>query len=420
MEPKFIGKGSYSRVYRVSNDKVIKIYDDEITRDIPFYIIREIAMLQKLRQHPNILPIYNMKMHQRRIQLLLPYCDSRYNNNRSKDVFMQIVDVLQYCHRLGIVHRDLKPDNILLNQGRVYLIDFNISRRIEHDRILPTREITTLWYRPPEVLVRGNTYGRELDVWSLGCLFAELLTRGKVLFKVRSEFDLCSQLALLCELDLISLDDHLRHPERYHDRLPTSEQLAKYIGVKEGTETELLSQMLQLDPNQRIPLQSLREHPFFEDKISITPLPDVGLTEIKFDHWTRQLMQLSDNDESYSVISMAVSILDQLRPLIELNACVLMVCLNVSSKYLDAKVYRRFLKETDYAQYECEILMMLKFNIDHIDLLNYMNLRSGGRYDHVKKCFAKLFAKLLNEDDIKMTYGEYYELALQDELQNSA
>src|SRR3989338_416073 len=417
--PTFIAKGSYSRVYRIGTDRVIKVYDDELTRDIPFYIIREIAMLQKLKGHSNILPILNMKLHQGRIQLLLPYCETSYRKLRSRHLFLQIVNVLYYCHRLGIVHRDLKPDNVLIHQGRVYLIDFNISRRIEHDQILPTREITTLWYRPPEVLVKGNTYGRELDIWSLGCLFAELLCHGQVLFRVTSELDLCHELSKLCELDMTTMHQRLQCPPSPEGTLsPTPNQVVaylvgKYPGLIASHEAmDLLAKMIQIDPTQRIPLEKIIEHPYFQgdDTIVSDPLPEVGDHLMIIDHWTRQLIQLCASDEFDTTLSLAIHILDLLRPLIQLNSMALMVSLNVASKYLYAKTYYQFVEIPQYIQCENEILMLLRFHIDRIDLLNYLNqslFRTGRSYQDIRIGYRRELLRLAHGPDLEIRYRDF-------------
>ena len=450
--PTFIAKGSYSRVYRIGTDRVIKIYDDELTRDIPFYIIREIAMLQKLKGHPNILPILNMKFHQGRIQLLLPYCETSYRKLRSRHLFLQIVNVLYHCHRLGIVHRDLKPDNVLIHQGRVYLIDFNISRRIEHDQILPTREITSLWYRPPEVLIKGNTYGRELDIWSLGCLFAELLCHGQVLFRVTSELDLCHELSKLCELDMTTLHQRLQRttphdpqtvsqePQNHRndpttassvDSLlsPTPEQVIRYLTQKDPDVSaspeamDLLAKMIQIDPSRRISLEDILEHPYFQrdDRIVAESIPESGESLMIIDHWTRQLIQLCASNEFESTISLAIHILDLLRPLIQLNSLALMVSLNVASKYLYAKTYYQFVEIPQYIQCENEILMLLRFHIDRIDLLNYLNqslFRTGRSYQDIRIGYRRELLRLVHGPDLEIRYHAFAKTIERDALLN--
>ena len=88
-----------------------------------------------------------------------------------------IFDAVIYCHERGIVHRDIKPENILLMDDQVKLADFGSCRGI-YSKQPYTEYISTRWYRAPEVILNATHYTKALDVWSIGCIFAELLGRA--------------------------------------------------------------------------------------------------------------------------------------------------------------------------------------------------------------------------------------------------
>ena len=111
-----------------------------------------------------------------------------------------ILKGVYYCHSKGLMHRNLKPDNILVSEGnQIKLSDFTLSRigvqpdiaytpEDPKERERSGREARRLWYRAPEMLFRKNIYGFEIDLWSVGCLFAQLAL-GKPLFSGESEVE---------------------------------------------------------------------------------------------------------------------------------------------------------------------------------------------------------------------------------------
>lgn len=101
----------------------------------------------------------------------------------------QILQATAYCHAHRVMHRDLKPQNLLIDKdGNVKLADFGLARAFGLPVKTYTHEVVTLWYRAPEILLGCKEYSTPIDIWSIGCIFAEMAQR-KALFIGDSEID---------------------------------------------------------------------------------------------------------------------------------------------------------------------------------------------------------------------------------------
>ena len=105
------------------------------------------------------------------------------------DVALQISSALMYLHEKNIMFRDLKPQNLLVNKdGVLKLADFGLARAFCPPIRPLTQEVVTLWYRPPEILLGSQTYAPPMDVWAIGTIFVEMVTK-RPLFPGDSEID---------------------------------------------------------------------------------------------------------------------------------------------------------------------------------------------------------------------------------------
>ena len=201
-----LGEGSYGSVYKVRHIHTNQYYAIKILKNldnsdgIPITSLREIILL-KFLDHPNIIKLEQIDFNKGRIELCLEYCQfdllkfiNLYKNNSEiytlsllKKFMFQILTGVSFLHSHKIMHRDLKPGNIMINENNLLKIgDFGLSRIFSISKRKYTKEVSTLWYRSPELLLGLEDYGIELDMWAIGCIFGELLIK-KPLFIGDSE-----------------------------------------------------------------------------------------------------------------------------------------------------------------------------------------------------------------------------------------
>lgn len=192
-----------------------------------------------------------------------------------KTLLRQLCAGVAYLHDHWILHRDLKTSNLLLsNRGQLKIADFGMARYVGDP---PPRHLTalvvTLWYRSPELLLGATTYGSAVDMWSVGCIFGELLTREPLL-QGRNEVD---ELTRIFELCGVPTDDtwpgFRRLPNARTLRLPpsSSSSSSKLAGsvvrarfpLLTAAGSALLSSLLSLDPAGRPSARAVLDHEYF-------------------------------------------------------------------------------------------------------------------------------------------------------------
>ncbi|XP_061722142.1 cyclin-dependent kinase-like 4 isoform X1 [Cydia pomonella] len=150
-------------------------------------------------KHPNLVHLIEVFRRKRKLHLVFEYCDHTVLNELekhpagcpellSKQIIWQTLQGVAYCHRHNCIHRDVKPENILLtSDGVVKLCDFGFARMISPGESY-TDYVATRWYRAPELLVGDTQYSAPVDVWAIGCVFAELLS-SEALWPGKSDLD---------------------------------------------------------------------------------------------------------------------------------------------------------------------------------------------------------------------------------------
>lgn len=210
-----LGEGTYGLVLKCHDRKenksvAIKILKNpKNDKNVKKNAVREIKLLRFV-DHPNIVKlkqVFKDANDKNKIYLVLEYVERTIleelttyspkgipDNDTMKSYAWQIFDSIDYLHSNGIIHRDVKPENILVNRkGVIKLCDFGFARTVKNlsngKGGKYTGYVATRWYRSPELLMSSNDYGYAVDVWALGCVFAELLT-SKPLFHGKTDIDL--------------------------------------------------------------------------------------------------------------------------------------------------------------------------------------------------------------------------------------
>ncbi|KAE9617073.1 putative protein-serine/threonine kinase CMGC-CDK-Pl family [Lupinus albus] len=199
-----LGQGGFGRVYKCKHIRTgeivaIKQIDFRHDKNVPSFLIREVSLLRELK-HDNIVRLLNVLSKETYVSLVFELLDEdlgRYirNNHGVKDPLIrksfmqQILTGVAYCHAQKILHRDLKPSNLLIDKSRmmIKIADFGLSREFGGDMLL-TRRPATRYYRAPEILLGSRQYSTGVDLWSVGCIFGEMVT-AQPIFGTDNSFD---------------------------------------------------------------------------------------------------------------------------------------------------------------------------------------------------------------------------------------
>ncbi|KAK2014697.1 Pkinase-domain-containing protein [Colletotrichum eremochloae] len=188
-----------------------------------------------------------------------------------KTLLQQLTAGVAYLHDNWILHRDLKTSNLLLNnRGQLKIADFGMARYVGDPPPKLTQLVVTLWYRSPELLLGARAYGRAVDMWSVGCIFGELLTREPLLQGI-NEVDQVTKVFELCGVPTQESWPSFRSlPNARSLRFPnTSQATGSVIRTKFTTLTNagcaLLNDLLSLNPDSRPSAKEMLEHKYFRE-----------------------------------------------------------------------------------------------------------------------------------------------------------
>ncbi|KAI6656272.1 hypothetical protein LOD99_11294 [Oopsacas minuta] len=290
-----VGEGTYGTVYKaahIESGNIValkKVRTDNEKEGFPITAVREIKILNLLR-HENVIDLLGIistnvclesNIHKADVYLVFEYMDhdlmglldsglAELDLTQIQFMIKQLLEAVSYCHRNNFLHRDLKCSNILIsNSGKIKLADFGLARyyHAEDEQRMYTNKVITLWYRAPELLLGEERYGPPIDMWSCGCIFAELFNK-KTLFMASREIELLDKICQLCgtpspavwpEVTKLSLFNSFKPKQYYRRRLKEEfEDKIPYDAL------ELLDKLLLLDPNKRITAAQALKHQFFK------------------------------------------------------------------------------------------------------------------------------------------------------------
>ena len=175
---------------------------------------------------------------------------------------------VDYLHSIGIFHRDIKPQNILINPKtkQIKLADFGLARcfTIPFGRL--TKEIMTLYYRSPELLMGDDFYGGSVDVWAIGCIWAEMLI-GKVFLTGDSQIDQLFKIFQVFGTPTNATYPGLTKLPFWKTTFPKFKPLGfqKCFPIASPKCLDLLEKMLKVYPRERISVRKALEHSYFAD-----------------------------------------------------------------------------------------------------------------------------------------------------------
>jgi mitogen-activated protein kinase 1/3 len=310
---KAVGYGAYGIVCsacdtasgeRVAIKKIPKVFDDVVDGK---RILREIKLLAFLH-HENVLrlkdifkprdmekfedlyfvsDLYDTDLHQ------IIRSKQRLGEEHHAYFLYQAVRAVKYIHSAGVVHRDLKPGNLLVNGNcDLAVCDFGLARGLSTKDM--TDYVVTRWYRPPELLLLCTLYSEAVDMWSIGCILAELILR-KPLFPGR---DYINQLNLITDcIGVPSKDDDLR--------MIRSEEAVRYLvsmgkkrkgSLKEvvtgasPAALDLMERLLVFNPGNRLTAEEALRHDYFIGLSDQTDEPSCPRTF----HWDQDSEPLTE------------------------------------------------------------------------------------------------------------------------------
>lgn len=275
-----IGSGTYGVVYKAKYEKskkliAIKQVKIELEQEgIPSSSLREISILKDIK-HDNIVNLYDVIFRENKLWLifeLLNYDLKRYlesipddlqlGESLIKSYIYQLLVGTAYCHSKKIIHRDLKPANLLINdEGLLKIADFGLARVFSVPLRPYTKEVLTLWYRAPEILLGCIEYTTAVDIWSIGCIFAELHLK-KPLFLGENDIDQLFKIFRIKGTPNANVWPEVVTLQHYKKTFPKWKpcNIQQVIPNMSPLGIDLLNRLMHYDPNQRISAKQALNH----------------------------------------------------------------------------------------------------------------------------------------------------------------
>ncbi|PIN03780.1 Cdc2-related protein kinase [Handroanthus impetiginosus] len=279
-----IGQGTYSNVYRardLDQGKIValkKVRFDNLEPESVRFMAREIHILRRLN-HPNVIKLEGLVTSRMSCSLYLvfEYMEHdlaglashpglKFTEPQVKCYMKQLLRGLDHCHSCGVLHRDIKGSNLLIdNNGILKIADFGLASFYDPNQNQPlTSRVVTLWYRPPELLLGATYYSTAVDLWSTGCILAELYA-GKPIMPGRTEVEQLHKIFKLCgsPSEEYWRKSKLPHATIFKPQQPYKRRVADTFKDFPAPALALIEILLSIDPTDRGSAVSALKSEFF-------------------------------------------------------------------------------------------------------------------------------------------------------------
>jgi len=292
-----LGEGGHGVVYLGIDEltqtpiaiKKILISNKERNDGVSFLSLREIKLLQELK-HPNVIELKDVYNHNKNINLVFEFMETDLEQIiKDRNITLGAADIksymkmllsgVEYCHKHWVLHRDLKPSNLLISKmGELKLADFGLARIFGSPDRNFTHEVVTRWYRAPELLFGAKQYGTSIDIWSVGCIFAELMLRNPYL-PGDSDIDQLGKIFAALGTPNEDIWPNMKELPYYIEfNVCPTPPLKQLFSAASDDALDLLSKFLRFDPNARITASEALKHPYFSNAPTATPHYQLQLT----------------------------------------------------------------------------------------------------------------------------------------------
>ncbi|EOA33520.1 hypothetical protein CARUB_v10019855mg [Capsella rubella] len=292
-----IDEGTYGVVYRAKDKKtgeivaLKKVKMEKEREGFPLTSLREINILLSFH-HPSIVDVKEvvvgssldsifmvMEYMEHDLKALMETMKQRFSQSEVKCLMLQLLEGVKYLHDNWVLHRDLKTSNLLLNnRGELKICDFGLARQYGSPLKPYTHLVVTLWYRAPELLLGAKQYSTAIDMWSLGCIMAELLSKAP-LFNGKTEFDQLDKIFRILGTPNESIwpgfsklpGVKVNFVKHQYNLLRKKFPATSFTGapVLSDAGFDLLNKLLTYDPERRITVDEALKHDWFRE----VPLP---------------------------------------------------------------------------------------------------------------------------------------------------
>ncbi|KAK9161478.1 hypothetical protein Syun_007819 [Stephania yunnanensis] len=312
-----IGQGTYSNVYKARDTltgKIValkKVRFDNLEPESVKFMAREILILRRL-DHPNVVKLEGLVTSRMSCSLYLVFVymehdlaglaaspSIKFTEPQVKCYVQQLLSGLEHCHDRGVLHRDIKGSNLLIdNQGILRIADFGLASFFDPNHKQPmTSRVVTLWYRPPELLLGATYYDVGIDLWSVGCILAELLA-GKPIMPGRTEVEQLHKIFKLCgsPSEEYWKRSKLPHATIFKPQQPYKRCIAETFKDFPPSSLPLIETLLAIDPAERqtataaLSAEFFTTEPFACEPASLPQYPPTKEMDAKLrDEETRRL-----------------------------------------------------------------------------------------------------------------------------------